>query len=797
MIFDKISDKFKIVVSRNGKIISLMAKFQNEWKKISFHKDQAFGTGLSIICNKKESYVDLVSSSEDGMNFIGWHEDVKFDLKYINYHDTLAFEIEVTNNSHNTFEPTACRFTTGIDCIMDKYPEWNDKFFPTLSRCELTHFWSYLMSPNGNVISFSSPDRIASWANIYSYELREIVPGVSGATAHKTCTTSVDLLHELPLPPRHPRNMTCLRPGETKKWTIYMNVFSDLDEVKKTLSDQLHAPFIEANLYSITDNSFSDIKIFSPENINVTIKTPSGKNLDQQTEKISRDEYAFKFFAEQGPGVYVLEVDSANGKTSQAVFTRLLPFSYYLASARKASIKNGQYASSHLEQWLGLHSGLLSRRYIPDKKEDEKVYDRLNTIFSLQWDNMKPNATIHHYRYMSNTAQMASVMTDRYQCDNDIKYLEIACGLVDYVLTCQSETGYFISEPDSNSIYTTIFYPAKSIMEVMEEELEFASDKKWQDAYSRHYEAVKRAMDHLVTCGSDLETEGQVMYEDGMISCAATQLAMFALLQKNEIDKIKYQTASKKMLDGHRCLSQQIIPDSRMNGATLRYWESQWDVLIRNTHAMINSPHGWSAWKIYGLWYMYLLTGEAEWMIQTMNALGAGMQLVDFEDGELRWSFIPDPYIVADLLEREETTPGKGRKKRKIIGEEYLSMISGFHYPESEPVSGNSDENGWCCNNDVHEYFKCMCEIIIDSAYVIENDNGEFLTFNCKLHFDENDKIIITPNEEVVSKVNVNLKSPGRVTVVFADGAVSGEFDSRMSWIYSGNFQSRYEGRSI
>ena len=74
----------------------------------------------------------------------------------------------------------------------------------------------------------------------------------------------------------------------------------------------------------------------------------------------------------------------------------------------------------------------------------------------------------------------------------------------------------------------------------------------------------------------------------------------------------------------HRCLSQLVVPDSRMNGASLRYWEAQYDIL--SFPDMMNSPHGWSAWRIYGLRNLYLLTGEYSYLQQMVNAIGTCIQ---------------------------------------------------------------------------------------------------------------------------------------------------------------------------
>ena len=87
-----------------------------------------------------------------------------------------------------------------------------------------------------------------------------------------------------------------------------------------------------------------------------------------------------------------------------------------------------------------------------------------------------------------------------------------------------------------------------------------------------------------------------------------------------------------------------------MNGATLRFWEAQYDVLIGRSRNMMDSPHGWSAWLIPALWYQYLLTGEEEWLRKTMNIMGSCAQVIDSRTGQLRWAFVPDPYREVTML---------------------------------------------------------------------------------------------------------------------------------------------------
>jgi len=364
-------------------------------------------------------------------------------------------------------------------------------------------------------------------------------------------------------------------------------------------------------------------------------------------------------------------------------------------------------------------------------------------------------------------------MAAKYRATGDIHDLEFAASLADFILTRQSADGAYRS---GHTHYTSVVYIAKSLMEVMAQEKKLAAnDAAWAQRYQRHYESVRRAIDELARDRDNIETEGEMTYEDGMISCSYTQLAMFALLQTDPAARRKYQEAAEYLASGHRCLSQILVPDSRMNGGSLRYWEAQYDVLM--TPNMMNSPHGWSAWRVYGLWYLYQLTGREEYLRQVMNALGSAVQLIDSTSGELRWAFVPDPYIKASVWEL-------GRQRiTKVVGEQYIPMISGWYTaPPGKWVTGYWGHDGGCCDNDVHEIFKCLGEVALESAYVIERANGELVMWNCSVQQASN-KLIIVPAEACVSAVHVNLRSEKQVEARLAGQPARVETVSGMKWV--------------
>lgn len=272
-------------------------------------------------------------------------------------------------------------------------------------------------------------------------------------------------------------------------------------------------------------------------------------------------------------------------------------------------------------------------------------------------------------------------------------------------------------------------------------------------------------------------------FEDGMISCSYTQLAMYALHHAAPEEKATYVDAAQQLRLSHRCLSQLLIPDCRMNGGTLRFWESQYDILTPPN--MMNSPHGWTAWRVYGLWYLYQLTGREELLSQVYNTLGAGCQLIDFETGELQWAFVVDPYVEADRWLEDPVHPGRGMGVPEVVGEQYLPMVSGWYKapPNTWAMQYGRKQDGGACDNDVHETFKCLEETVLATACVVERPDGVLVGYNCSME-EIGGVCTVKPQEDVVMGVHVNLKRGRTVRVLFGNGGVVEEASpAGMKWI--------------
>ncbi|MGC2404775.1 MAG: hypothetical protein WA510_33600, partial [Acidobacteriaceae bacterium] len=581
-------------------------------------------------------------------------------------------------------------------------------------------------------------------------------------------------------PPRHPQQLTFLATGEERSWRIYLEPLGALEDVKPVLAASLAAPMIDADRYTLAPGESSRLTVWAKQPVTVTVAREDGSTDTLILHPAGESRYTAIFTPSAGPGLYKLSVAQAGGRRGDACISLRQPWSWYLRRAREASLVDKQYASSHLEQWLGLETAVLARRYLPLPSLDTRTDERLREILALQWDlETRRPVKMPEIRFLVNTAQMASVVTYRYLCDHDPYWLDLASGFADYVVSRQ--------DPDGNyHNYTTVAYPVKCVMTVMMAEKAAAkTDARFRTAYDRHYDSARKAMDFLVRSKDNLTTEGQNTFEDGMISCAGMQLGLFALLQKDPKQRRVYAEAARNMMMSHRCLEQLLIPDSRMNGATLRFWEAQYDVLMGGSLNMMNSPHGWSAWLIPGLWYQYLLTGEEDWLQKAMNAMGSCAQVIDSRSGELRWAFVPDPYREVTMLVADPNLPGEGKRVPAIIGEQYVPMIASFHYPSREPVFGNGWENGWCCCNDVHEIFIALSEVVLTSAYLVERGNGDLVTWNCTAQRDEAGVLHIQPAEEVVTRVHVNLPGTRQLSVGFAGGALTAQAQG-LAWIGPG-----------
>ena len=719
--------------------LSYLAFPNSKIDTVAFNKDKL--TGPALLLNGKE-----LSMHGNGTLFKGMQDGLDYMMNYAVEKGSLRIKVTCKNVSENDMNEVQLSLRIGIDNCMPTYPEWRSIYFPTLLKCEKKHFWGYFMNPNGGILTISSPDPIASYHLLYNNAT------VNFASGHLIHSSTLDLLNPGPLPEENPQNCSNLKKGESRSWTIYLEGAEDLAQVKEIVTKHTQAPFIESPFYTVKDGDTFVVDIYAPSKPSVRLVSPGNKSRTVSVKSLGKNKYRAHYKPDEKEGVYKVYA-SAGKKTSQGWMSVRHSWGDYIQAARQASLDYPQKASSHTESWYGFFSAYIAKKYFPNAVVDEQVEKKFQELYPLMYNT--ETLLPFTYHRIQNHALMASLLAKRYQAGKNEKDLFAAAALADFLLSKQSSDGAY---RNGRTHYTSVIYIAKSIMEVMEAEKELTSTSAyWASTYRRHYASVKRAMDELAKSLDNIQTEGQNTFEDGMIRCSYTQLAMFALLQpEGSSERAKYLKAAEYLVDSHRCLSQLMIPDSRVHGASIRFWESQYDILIYPN--FVNSPHGWSAWRIYGLKYLYLLTGNERYLADMMNGMGSCAQLLNPKTGVLNWAFVSDPYVKVKYFIEDVQRKGKGVHVDKVIGRQYLPMISNWYRaPENTLVSGYGRYDGGCCDNDVHEIFKCVGEVALTSAYFHVRTDGTFINWNCSVK-KEDGKWVVIPDENTITTLYTNNK---------------------------------------
>lgn len=691
-------------------------------------------------------------------SYKGSAKNLEISLSYGEKETHLEINIEIKNCGEEDITEDI-GFHTGINSYMENYPQWHEPFFPTLLRCEKTHMWGYYMNTKENALAVATKEAVSSYDINYNMFDEE-------HCGHRICGTDIIFIKNAQLPERHPENLKSLKAGETYKNTIYYIPVENKSDIASKISKIAHIPVIQAEKYTLEKGEKLNFNVYSEIDFKTEIILPDGKVSDKCD--IELENY----------GIYKLKVYAENAKVSEALFCCRKDWDFYLYNAAKEAIAKPQKATTHVEGFYGLFSAFLSMKYFEDDALKKKAYECFEEIMPLMFDFEKCEPVVIPSR-IQNTALLISLLTDMYEAEpeKNLKYLELASRFGDWIMDTQDEAGVYRNE---NVHYTCVIYIAKAMLELAmaEKECEGFSEK-----YIAHYESAGRAVEELVSNLDNIDTEGELTLEDGMISCSALQIAMYALTLPEE-KRERYIKAAEYMIKIHSCLEQQLIPDCRMNGASLRYWESQYDVMIRCN--MLNSPHGWTGWTAYAHYYLYMLTGKKKYLLSLMNTLGSSAQLMSF-DGNLRWGFCAQPYVKAERALVPDTskpvkdgykfveaskTAYRGKYEPREFGEQYIEMISGWYRTgEDQRVNGGYefcplylkdetlivDNQGGCCDNDVHEIFKCIEECALRKAFIYENEDKSLLTYGCRAALIDG-KLLIELNDNT-KEVIYNLKS--------------------------------------
>jgi len=692
------------------------------------------GFGFYVYENDNKTKLDVEKTSD---TYTGKYRDLNFSYSFAEYDDYLAVNLRIENSGDDFIGKIT--FNTGIDSYMTHYPQWNEKFFPTLLRCEKTHLWGYYMNTMENSLAIATSDSVSSYDILYNIFYEEGYPH----NGHRILGTELVLFCDIDLPERYPDNLKFLKSGMVYTNTIYYLPVQNKSDIKKNLSQHFNIPMVDAPKYTLEKGEALSFVVLNNENYKTKLLSPEGKEFKDIISPL------------QQYGLYNLKVESQSGMECEASFYVRKPWEYYLEKASENSFTKPQKASTHVESFYGLFSAFLQYKHTGNKEIGDKALSVFNEIMPLMFDFDKCEPIVIPER-IQNTALLISLLCDIYESNpkENKKYLEYASKFAEFLINHQTDDGAYRRH---STHYTCVIYIAKSMLELSLCERE-CGIAEFIEKSKIHYDSVTKAINELVSHLDNIETEGEMTLEDGMISCSALQIAMYALTLPED-KRTPYIEAAEYMMKLHSCLEQQLIPDCRANGASLRYWESQYDVMLRVN--MLNSPHGWSGWTAYAHYYLYMLTGKKNYLLSLMNCLGACSQLVD-ENGNLRWAYCPQPYVSGDALVPDTTREQKdgytkvytsqkayrGKYETKHYGEEYVDMISGWYRTGEQKLTGgyefcylyladrvikDLDNQGGCCDNDVHEVFKCMEETVLGKAFVYENDDGTYLSYGCRL----------------------------------------------------------------
>lgn len=759
-----------IATLRNdGSVQELRLRFARGWRNVEFRRDAFRGPGFG-------NSVALAPESGNPAHFTGEWVSIRYRLAYKALARGIRIVATVENRGAAPFAPERLPLTLGVDSFMDSYPRWNDLFFPTFFRCEPTHLWGYMMTPSGEILGVASPDPVGSYTIEY----------MQAMYAHYIYTVSLDLLQKPPVPAHHPV-YAAIPPGGKRSWTIDLLAIDSLEEVKPTLSVSARAPTLELYRHTLEPGQPVEMSVCSPSSVSVSITRPDRSIRECPASNAGARQYRALFHETGKEGYYTILVRDKAGKTATGSFFVRPNWSWYLKHARLEALRltpradlNGGADGYSCETHYGLLGFYLAAKHFPDPAIDaqgDQILDKVLNRLYREKDGMRFSGNSDR---IQNGSFMLSVLVKRYEATGDTNSLEKAVEFAEFLLSRQAAAGYYGGY--GMQPYTSVLYVAKAIMELMAAEKPLGkASKRWKTLYDRHYDSVRRAIDQLVAQGRDVKTEGGGTFEDGAVSCTATQIAMFALLQTDPHARSRYIEAGRAFLTAHSCLTRLLDTDARSVGATERWWEAWADE--RREAQMMTSPHGWSGWRLYAVYYLYLLTGEERYLRGVMDALGAGVQLLEWPSGRLRQAFVVDPHVRNYERVPDPADPHWGRREERVTSEGYIKTM-GDWFGRTTEKSGVLERVEWAWTGDgiPLEIFKAMEEIALDQAFVLERADGSVVGYNCTLKV-LGKTIDVTPAEYVVRRIHMNLRTPRQVRVRFPSGTVSASCRVGLKWI--------------
>ena len=392
----------KLALGEDGTIRDLAFREAGGWNRVLFRADDFRGPGWFVDPDGVEQRVSLHPIAGQPGAFRGEAGQLSFWLEYHFSADALCLQGRVRNGAY-----------------MVHAPDWDALYFPTLLRCEKSHFWGYCMSPLGRILGLASPDPVASWSMDYNFSMY----GPHRHEGHRIYTFNLDLINSLPLPERHPQNLSRLLPGESKTWTLYLVPLAELEQVAPALAELCSAPMIACERHTLARGETAGVRVFSPAQPSLLLTRPDGSTASlEATAPDPAGVRQVSFGPGEEAGVYTLTAGDGLGKHSEAKLYVRQPWSWYLKQARSEALNKPQKASTHVESWMGFFSAFLARKHFPEPGLDQPAEAQFRECLGLMYNLETAQPVIEPGR-IQNTAAMIGLLADAYEAGARLAWL--------------------------------------------------------------------------------------------------------------------------------------------------------------------------------------------------------------------------------------------------------------------------------------------------------------------------------------------------------------------------------------
>ena len=342
---------WRVRYGRDGQIRQLQFRYGSRWQTIAFHSPRAADEYKLVAPTGPQWYgiwagrlrsVPLQPVDGSTTRFEGHLGDVTFSLEYADVEHRLALIATLRNDEDDSFAPTKVGLKLGFDCRdgLSTTPDGLEvdqpasPMFPTLLRCEQTHFFGYAMNRSGDLLALASPDAVASWS--FDYTIDRPPFGGRPASEAEVTTFNLDLLHTSPLPARHPADRGRVPAGNEYRWTIYLMPLDDVAQFAPAVSRLCRVPMFDVERQTVAQGEPVRFRVHCPDEVVVRAIPPSYRMRMLPAVSRQGDTYEYRYQPDAWPGEYRLVATSRSGHRSEARVYVRRPWSWYVKRGQGA-----------------------------------------------------------------------------------------------------------------------------------------------------------------------------------------------------------------------------------------------------------------------------------------------------------------------------------------------------------------------------------------------------------------------------------------------------------------------------